>query len=69
MREIKSSQLDKYPITYTATILQISCKNHTIKKWRNFSDEEIDKMAYGMLDWWKKNKDFIFDTIERYPAC
>jgi len=41
MKEIKSLQLDKYPVTYTADRLQIGFRNHSIEEWRGFSDDDI----------------------------
>ena len=59
---------DVYPITYTAERLQIGCKNYSFEEWRNFSDEEISCMDSGALEFWRELKDFIFMTIERFPA-
>ena len=68
MREIKSLQLEKYPITYINNRLQIGCKNYSIEEWKNFTDDEIDYMDNRALEWWKKWKDYIFTTIEMSPA-
>ena len=59
---------DTYPITYTIDRIQIGCKNHSIEDWKSFDDYEISKMDYAALEWWNDHKDFIFKTIERFPA-
>ena len=68
MKEIKSLQLDKYSIAYTADRLQIGCQNHSIEEWKGFDDDTIKDMAFDAMPWWQANKDFIFDVITRYPA-
>ena len=67
MKEIKSLQLDKYPVTYTADRLQIGFRNHSIEEWRGFSDDDIQWINLD-LDWWKKYRSHIFQTIELSPA-
>lgn len=67
-REIKSMQIERYSVVYTSDILQIGCERHTVEEWRDFTDQEIDKMDSETLDWWKKWKEWIFNTIEMSPA-
>ncbi len=68
MKEMKSIFLDKWPVTYTAEVMQIGCQRHTIDEWRGFDDDEINNMDGSALDWWKKWKDCIFQAIELSPA-
>ena len=68
MEQIKSLQLEEWPVTYTAERLQIGCQNHTIDEWRTFTDSEIQKMDEKALGWWSKYKALIFLTIETSPA-
>ena len=68
MAEIKSMQIDKYPITWTADRLQIGCKNYPIADWFAFDDNTIAKMDEGALEWWKKYRDFIRTAIDLSPA-
>ena len=65
---IKSLQIGKYPISYTASVLQIGCKNHLISEWIGFEDKEISQMDRGALEWWKKWKNTIMQTIEGDPC-
>ena len=65
MQEIKSMQLDKYMITYTSEVMAISCKQHTIEEWKNFSDDEISQMDESALDWWKKWKQDILSIVDK----
>jgi hypothetical protein len=69
LREVKSLQLDTWPVTYTATHLQIGCQNHEISQWRTFGDDEIRRMAPGALAFWRKWKVIILTTtIDTSPA-
>ena len=68
MEEVKSLQLEGYPITYTAEYLQIGCKRHSINYWWDFSDETIAEMDDGALNWWRKWKEPLRQIIERSPA-
>jgi len=66
---VKCIQIDTYPITYTADVLQIGCQRHGLTKWANFSDAEIRAMdGVKALAWWKKYSAWIFATIEFCPA-
>jgi hypothetical protein len=69
-QEIKSILiLEDYPITYTAEYIQIGCENHLIKEWGDFDDKEIEAMdGDKALKFWRENKDFILQTVERFPA-
>lgn len=57
-------QLDTWEIGFTKDFMKIGCQAHTIDKWRNFTDEEIDDMDKDALEWWKKWKDFIFRAMD-----
>ena len=63
-RQIKSFQIEKYFIVFTSDILAISCQQHPIEKWKNFTSSEIATMDKDALSWWTKWKDFIFQAIE-----
>lgn len=65
-REVKSLQIGTYLISYHKDILNIGCQTHTLDKWINFTDEEIDAMDRGTsLDWWKLNKDILVTLVKR----
>ena len=66
---VKCVQIDTYPITYTADLMQIGCQRHSLIEWANFSDAEIRAMdGAKALVWWKKYSAWIFATIELCPA-
>ena len=65
---IKSIRAEVYSINYTASVLQIGCKNHLISEWVEFDDKKIAQMDSGALEWWKKWKSTIMQTIERDPC-
>ncbi len=64
--EVKSMHIEKYDISwdFQNNILNIGCKSHSFDEWKNFTNEQIDKMDTGALKWWKKWKEFIFKAIE-----
>ena len=65
----KCIQIDTYPITYTAEIIQIGCQRHTHQEWADFTDAQIRAMdGTKALSWWRKYKDWLFKTIEMCPA-
>ena len=64
MIEIRTMQIDRYQIAITHTTLRIGCQQHPIEKWKSFSDEEINNMDDGALEWWEKWRDFIFQAIK-----
>jgi hypothetical protein len=66
---IKCVQIEAYPITYTAEILQIGCERHPIEDWRTFGCHRIVAMdGKAALKFWAKYKNWIFQTIELCPA-
>lgn len=68
-KEIKSiSIFGKYLVNYTSKMIWIGCEGHSLEQWKNFNDDEISDMDISALDWWKNNKEFLFDIIEKYPA-
>jgi hypothetical protein len=64
MKQLRTMRLDTYQIGFTKDTLQIGCQRHKIEKWERFSDEEINKMDAGALEWWAKWKEFVFKAIE-----
>ena len=66
---VKCVQIDTYPITYTSEIIQIGCQRHTHQEWADFSDAQIRAMdGVKALTWWRKYKDWLFQTIALCPA-
>ena len=64
LKELKTMQIETYSISFTKDILQIGCKSFSHTEWKNFSDDEINKMDIQALSFWNKWKDFIFKAIE-----
>jgi len=66
---VKCIQIDTYPVTYTAEIIQIGCQRHTHQDWAEFPDAQIRAMdGAKALAWWRKYKTWLFQTIEICPA-
>lgn len=74
MREVKSAQIDAYPITWTmcphqGSILQIGCQSHTLEEWRAFDFDVIHEMdGVDALEWWAEWKDMVIALVEKSPA-
>lgn len=66
--QIKSLQVDTWPVVYTATHMQIGCRLHTLEEWWKFSDEEIRQMDDKALAWWRIWKPILRMIIETSPA-
>lgn len=64
-REIKSLQIGRYDVVYTAKVLQIGCQRKSIVDW--FELDSI--LGYSDLDSeWVAFKPLIKQIIEQYPA-
>ena len=52
--------------------IRIGCKCFTSSEWDGFSDEIIDNMANGALEYWKENKEIIMliskKLQEKFPV-
>ena len=46
----------KWFVLISDKYLRIGCQRFTIEEWRNFSDEEIVKMDFAALKFWRKWK-------------
>ena len=63
-----SIQLLEYSVTYTHDRLQIGCQNHSILEWWSFSDEMVESLDVGALDWWEVYKPLLMGLIAANPA-
>ncbi|MGV6475380.1 pentapeptide repeat-containing protein [Azotobacter vinelandii] len=68
LSEVKAIQCDLWPVTYTATHMQIGCQLHAIADWWAFGDETIDRMDSRALDWWRIWKPILQTIVETSPA-
>ena len=64
MREVRSLQIGTWPVTWTSTDLQIGCQRHPIADWWTFDDSAIAAMEPRALEWWRKWKPILKQTIE-----
>jgi len=44
--------------------IRIGCEYHSVEAWKGFTDEEINKMDPGALEWWKGNKEIVMFIAE-----
>ena len=68
MRHLKTLQLERWMIGYTADTLQIGCQRHPIEDWWSFSDERIAEMDSHALEWWGRWKPVLQQIIAASPA-
>ena len=68
MREVKSLQIDTWPVTYTADIMQIGCQCHSIDLWRKSDPRWIAAMDSKASEWWAKFGPTILALIDMSPA-
>ena len=68
MRHLKTLQLERWMIGYTADTLQIGCQRHPIEDWWSFSDERIAQMDSAALEWWGRWKPVLQQIIAASPA-
>ncbi|OMG85416.1 pentapeptide repeat-containing protein [Achromobacter xylosoxidans] len=68
LREIKAIQCDTWPVTYTATHMQIGCQFHTLESWWAFTDAQIARMDSSALAWWQKWKPVLHTIVTMSPA-
>jgi hypothetical protein len=72
MREIRSMQIDTWPVTYTADTLQIGRQRHPIAKWREWDTETgrvwIGAMNGKALEWAERNLALVLAIIDANPA-
>jgi hypothetical protein len=72
MREVKSMQIERWPVTYTADTLQIGCQRHPISKWRKWNTDAgrrwIKQMDDEALEWADKHLALVLQIIDASPA-
>lgn len=66
-KEIKSAQVHTYGLVWTKDVLWIGCQCKTLDEWELF-----DPLSEGMDEEdcaaWEAHKDWIFETMRRFPA-
>ena len=48
--------------------IRIGCQSHSLDEWKNFNDDQIEKMSSLALDFWKQNKELIIGLCERFEV-
>ena len=59
--------IDGYQVIISSTHLKIGCWLYNINKWKDFSNKSIANRSGELLEWWKKQKDFILSVVETLP--
>ena len=73
MREVRSAQLDMWPLTWTRspdgeTTLQIGCCRHPLGMWIKSDPRWIDTLDLAATDWWRANRDMVLRLVGHFPA-
>jgi hypothetical protein len=68
MREIKSAQFDRWPVTWSADVLAIGCQQHAIEKWRTADSRWIAAMDSQASNWWSRYGALMLQLIDAAPA-
>jgi hypothetical protein len=72
MREIRTMQIGKWAIGYTATDMQIGCQRHSIDKWRKWNTGAGRKWVAQMdpfaMEWADRNLALVLQIIDVNPA-
>lgn len=70
MREVKSLQIDTWPVTYTAETLQIGCQGHPISLWREWRNNLgwVKHMHIEAEEWVERHLDHVLAIIDASPA-
>ena len=73
MREVKSAQFDKWPITWTCgpdgvVTLQIGCQRHPLDMWVKSDPLWISAMDGAAADWWGRYRDVVLALVQASPA-
>ena len=64
MRELRSLQLDRWAVCYSATDMAIGCQQHPIADWWAFSDAQIAAMDPDALERWRVWKPILRQIVE-----
>jgi len=67
-RELKTIQAGPWVANYTDTVMSIGCQQHEIKRWWEFTHEEIDAMASDAVEWWAIWKPLLEKITKVSPA-
>ena len=62
--EIKTFQFSTYTVVICKNVIQIGCKRHSQAEWWGFTDDEIEVMDAGALEWWKEWKEVILKVAK-----
>jgi hypothetical protein len=70
MSEVKSMQIEEWPVTYTADTLQIGCQRHPISRWRGWRNDLkwIRAMHRSAEAWAERHLDLVLAMIDASPA-
>lgn len=65
----KCMQIDVYAVTYTKDFLQVQCQGHPIDVWKSMTARDQIECGYKIgYRWFQDNSEWLFNTMERYPA-
>ena len=66
--DLRGAAIVIYGMTWTIQIaknhIRIGCQSHSLEKWIDFTDDEIDSMHSDALEFWEENKEFIINKCK-----
>ena len=62
--DLKVYQSGKYTAYIQKERTRIGCKYYSNEAWKNFTDDQINNMDTGALDYWNNNKAVIFSIMD-----
>jgi len=61
---IRAGQFPGYSVVSCDDMLAIGCKAYRVHEWRDFSDDQIESMDDGALEWWAEWKDVVMAFVD-----
>ena len=62
--DLKVYQSGKYTAYIQKERTRIGCKYYSNEEWKKFTDDQINNMDAGALDYWNNNKAVIFSIMD-----
>ena len=66
-KEVKSAEVHTYGLVWTKDAVWIGCQCKTLDEWRRF-DPRADGLSEEDCANWEAHKDWILETVRRFPA-
>lgn len=61
-------QVESWLVHIQGGCLQIGCRYYSVEQWRQFSDEEIERMDEKAMAFWQRHKDWLLACCDAQIA-